>query len=77
LYSTKNLSTYTFHRQNQGDYTLLPFRLQGPPLAAPAYRARLMRKWIEGSNVVHIRATGEFRHQNDEVLIALDLTGHI
>jgi hypothetical protein len=40
----------------------------------PAYRARLVRKWGEDSNVVRVRADGDFPRQGDDVLISLDVT---
>lgn len=65
---------YASHHEHRGDYTCLHFRSQDSPLAGPAYRARLVRKWGEGSNVVRVRADGEFPRQDDDVLIGLDLT---
>jgi len=62
------------HHQSRGDYTALHFRSQDSPLVAPDYRARLVRKWGEGSNVVRVRADGEFPRQEDDLLISLDLT---
>jgi phage terminase large subunit len=65
---------YTSHHANRGDYTALHFRSQESPLVDPAYRDRLVRKWGEGSNVVRVRADGDFPRQEDDVLISLDLT---
>lgn len=62
------------HHQHRGDYTCLHFRSQDSPLVAPEYRPRLVRKWGDGSNVVRVRADGEFPRQDDDVLIGLDLT---
>jgi phage terminase large subunit len=62
------------HKQHRGDYTALHFRSQDSPLVDPAYRDRLVRKWGEGSNVVRVRADGDFPRQEDDVLISLDLT---
>jgi hypothetical protein len=62
------------HTHNRGDYTALHFRSQDSPLVAPEYRDRLVRKWGEGSNVVRVRADGEFPKQEDDVLISLELT---
>ncbi len=41
---------------------------------APDYRARLVRKWGEESNVVHVRADRVFPCQNSDVITVLDLT---
>lgn len=64
------------HHQHRGDYTPLHFRSQDStiPTADPDYRARLVRKWGEGSNVVRVRADGEFPRQEEDVLISLELT---
>jgi hypothetical protein len=62
------------HTHNRGDYTALHFRSQDSPLVAPEYRERLVRKWGDGSNVVRVRADGEFPKQEDDVLISLELT---
>jgi len=62
------------HHQSRADYTSLHFRSQDSPLVAPGYRERLVRKWGEGSNVVRVRADGEFPKQEDDVLISLELT---
>jgi len=65
---------YASHTQHRGDYTALHFRSQDSPLVAPGYRERLVRKWGEGSNVVRVRADGDFPRQEDDVLISLDQT---
>jgi hypothetical protein len=44
------------------------------PLADPNYRANLVRKFGEGSNVVRVRADGEFPLTDDDVLIGIALT---
>ena len=62
------------HHQNRGDYTALHFRSQDSPLVDPGYRERLVRKWGEGSNVVRVRADGEFPKQEDDMLISIELT---
>jgi hypothetical protein len=62
------------HRHNRGEYTALHFRSQDSPLVDPGYRTRLVSKWGEGSNVVRVRADGEFPLQEDDVLISLELT---
>jgi phage terminase large subunit len=65
---------YASHHTNRGDYTTLHFRSHDSPLVDPGYRQRLVRKWGEGSNVVRVRADGDFPRQEEDVLISLDLT---
>jgi hypothetical protein len=62
------------HTHNRGDYTALHFRSQDSPLVDTSYRERLVRKWGDGSNVVRVRADGDFPKQDDDVLISLELT---
>jgi phage terminase large subunit len=72
---TRNAGTFAAsHTAHRGDYTPLHFRSQDSPLVDPGYRQRLVRKWGEGSNVVRVRADGEFPRQEDDVLISLDFT---
>ena len=72
---TRNSGTFAAsHKHNRGDYTALHFRSQDSPLVDPGYRERLVRKWGDGSNVVRVRADGEFPTQADDVLISLELT---
>lgn len=72
---TRNTGTFAAsHKQRRGDYTALHFRSQESPLVDPGYRDRLVRKWGEGSNVVRVRADGEFPRQEDDILISLELT---
>jgi hypothetical protein len=72
---TRNSGTFAAsHKQNRGAYTALHFRSQESPLVDPGYRPRLVAKWGEGSNVVRVRADGDFPRQEDDVLISLDLT---
>jgi hypothetical protein len=72
---TRNTGTFAAsHTHNRGDYTALHFRSQDSPLVASEYRERLVRKWGEGSNVVRVRADGDFPKQDDDVLISLELT---
>ncbi|MDH5644352.1 MAG: hypothetical protein OEY63_09140, partial [Gemmatimonadota bacterium] len=61
------------HNKNRGSFTTLHFKTQDSPLAAPDYREKLVRKFGENSNVVRVRADGEFPKQEDDVLIALEL----
>jgi hypothetical protein len=65
---------YASHHQDRAQYTALHFRSQDSPLVDPAYRPRLVAKWGKDSNVVRVRADGEFPRQADDVLISLDLT---
>ncbi|HEX7006744.1 MAG TPA: hypothetical protein VF274_06385, partial [Alphaproteobacteria bacterium] len=62
------------HRQDRGNFSaVLKFRSDESPLVDPAYRARLVKKYGEGSNVVRVRADGEFPRQDDDVLIPLEV----
>jgi hypothetical protein len=69
-----NGTFYASHHKDRGSYTTLHFRSQDSPLVDASYRPRLVAKWGEGSNVVRVRADGEFPHQADDVLISLELT---
>lgn len=60
------------HKQNRGDYHCLHFRSQDSPLVSPDYRAGLVRKFGEGSNVVRVRADGDFPRADDDTIIPLD-----
>lgn len=60
------------HKQQRGEYTTLHFRTADSPLADPDYRNRLVRKFGEGSNVVRVRADGEFPKADDDTLIPLE-----
>lgn len=72
---TRNSGTFAAsHKHNRGEYTSLHFRSQDSPLVDPGYRDRLCRKWGEQSNVVRVRADGEFPRQEDDILISLELT---
>jgi hypothetical protein len=72
---TRNSGTFAAsHKHNRGEYTALHFRSQDSPLVAPEYRERLVHTWGEGSNVVKVRADGDFPRQEDDVLISLELT---
>lgn len=72
---TRNSGTFAAsHKHNRGTYTALHFRSQDSPLVDAEYRERLVRKWGEGSNVVRVRADGDFPKQEDDVLISLELT---
>lgn len=72
---TKNSGTFAAsHKQQRATYTALHFRSQDSPLVDPGYRQRLVHKWGDGSNMVRVRADGEFSRQDDDVLISLELT---
>lgn len=55
-------------------YTRLHFGVSESPLAEEGYRAGLVRRYGEGSNVVRVRADGEFPKQDDDVLISVEST---
>lgn len=72
---TRNAGTFAdSHKHNRGEYSALHFRSQDSPLVDAGYRERLVRKWGEGSNVVRVRADGDFPRQEDDILISLDVT---
>src|SRR5439155_6516448 len=72
---TRNSGTFAAsYKQHREEYVALHFRSQDSPLVDPSYRERLVRKWGEGSNVVRVRADGEFPRQEDDMLISLELT---
>jgi phage terminase large subunit len=60
------------HRQDRADFKPLHFACADSPLVDAGYRDRLVRKFGEGSNVVRVRADGEFPKQDDDTLIALE-----
>lgn len=62
------------HHQDRREFTTLHFRSGDSPLVDPDYRARLVRKYGEGSNVVRVRADGDFPKQDDDALISLEHT---
>jgi hypothetical protein len=59
------------HRSRRAQYTPLHFRSQDSPLCALDYREGLIAKFGEGSNVVRVRADGEFPEADDDALIPL------
>jgi phage terminase large subunit len=61
------------HKHNRADFSTLHFRSDESPLVADDYRAGLVRKFGEGSNVVRVRADGDFPKSDDDTLIPLDL----
>lgn len=62
------------HKERRGGYKALHFKSQDSPLVDKDYRANLVRKYGETSNVVRVRADGEFPLQDDEALISLEYT---
>ena len=60
------------HKQHRAEFTVLHFKTQDSPLADPGFRARLVRKFGEDSNVVRVRADGEFPRADDDALIPLE-----
>ena len=55
-------------------YTRLHFSVKDSPLAESGYREGLVRRYGENSNVVRVRADGEFPKQDDDVLISVEST---
>jgi phage terminase large subunit len=71
---TRNTGSFaSSHKQHRGEYRALHFRSQESPLVDPDYRPRLVRTFGEGSNVVRVRADGEFPRQDDDTLITIEL----
>lgn len=62
------------HRHSRAHFTTLHFKSADSPLVDPQYRERLVRKYGEGSNVVMVRADGDFPKQDDDVLISIEDT---
>jgi hypothetical protein len=62
------------HKSSRALYTALHFKSMDSPLADPNYRTNLARKFGENSNVVRVRADGDFPLQDDDVLISIELT---
>jgi hypothetical protein len=72
---TRNSGTfYASHHKDRSSFTALHFRSSDSPLVDAGYRERLVRRWGDGSNVVRVRADGDFPRQEDDVLISLDQT---
>jgi phage terminase large subunit len=72
---TRNTGTFAdSHKHNRGEYRALHFRSADSPLVDPDYRPRLVRTIGGGSNVVRVRADGEFPKHDDDVLISIELT---
>ena len=72
---TRNSGTFAAsHTHHRGAYTCLHFRSDQSPLVDPTYRQTLVRKWGDSSNVVRVRADGDFPKQEADTLISLELT---
>ena len=70
---TKNSGFFArSHTKDRSLYTTLHFACKDSPLADEKYRENLVRKYGEDSNVVRVRADGEFPKQDDDVLIPLE-----
>ena len=61
------------HKHNRADYTCCISESSDSPLVAKDYRDGLVRKFGEDSNVVRVRADGDFPRADDDTLIPLDL----
>lgn len=59
------------HKTRRAQYTALHFASQDSPLCAPDFRPNLVAKFGDGSNVVKVRADGEFPDADDDALIPL------
>jgi hypothetical protein len=60
------------HKQDRSSYKTLHFSCSDSPLVDKGYRASLVKKYGENSNIVRVRADGEFPKQDDDVLIPLE-----
>lgn len=60
------------HLKNRANFTTMHFRCSDSPLPDPNYRDRLVKNWGENSNMVRVRADGEFPLQDDTALISLE-----
>ncbi|MFW5834552.1 MAG: DEAD/DEAH box helicase family protein, partial [Pseudomonadota bacterium] len=60
------------HLRDSG-FQRIHLRSQDSPLVDPDFRQRLARRWGEDSNVVRVRADGEFPEQDDDVLIPYEI----
>ena len=65
---------YRSHTKDAAHFTKLKFRCDDSPLVDPNYRKKLVRKFGDGSNIVRVRADGEFPRQDDDTLIAVEHT---
>lgn len=72
---TKNTGFFArSHKDDRSLYTALHFSCKDSPLVPATYRESLVRKYGEKSNIVRVRADGEFPKQDDDVLISYELT---
>jgi len=60
------------HKQDRGSYVALHFKCSESPLVSDTYRSALVRKYGEGSNIVRVRADGEFPAVDDNALISVE-----
>lgn len=60
------------HKHRRQEYKCFHFRSEDSPLVDPDFRAGLVRRFGEGSNVVRVRADGEFPLQDDDALISVE-----
>lgn len=73
--ATRNTGSFAAHHKHQrAEYHTLHWRSDESPLCDPDYRQRLVRKFGEGSNVVRVRADGEFPKADDDTLIPIEYT---
>lgn len=71
---TKNTGFFAdSHKRHRSSYTSLHFRCDESPLVDKSYRPNLVKKYGEDSNIVRVRADGEFPKQDDDVLISLEV----
>ena len=72
---TKNTGFFAdSHKRHRSSYTPLHFRCSDSPLVDKSYRENLVKKYGEDSNIVRVRADGEFPKQDDDVLISIEAT---
>lgn len=60
------------HKKDRSSFNTIHLKSMDSPLVDPSYREKMVKKWGEGSNVVRVRADGEFPKQDDDVLIPFD-----
>lgn len=64
------------HREHRSSFTTIHLKSADSPLVDPDYREKLVKRWGENSNVVRVRADGDFPKQDDDVLIAFEWCEH-
>jgi phage terminase large subunit len=62
------------HKHRRQEYTCLHFKSSESPLVDADFRDGLVRRFGEDSNVVRVRADGEFPKQDDDTLISVEDT---